>query len=218
MSGNHNGKARIDYFVQLSECAHPLATLTGGNIFGYGEVTETFADGTSKIYTYSNEQEEANPQQPFMHTTPNYGNGLLESILTLDSLGNDVQLQEYNYTYKISPDTVHAFHYSFHGSTPILYNYNIHWPVQAYSHTLNYMDRYNEYSANSYDDDCRLRNSATSVGNQHLTKTYHYADDRTDAVSQGHHSWAKKHIQPERRKNCNQRRSYTPDIRPPRCQ
>lgn len=123
MSGNHNGKARIDYFVQLSECAHPLATLTGGNIFGYGEVTETFADGTSKIYTYYNEQEEANPQQPFMHTTPNYGNGLLESILTLDSLGNDVQLQEYNYTYKFSPDTVHAFHYSFHGSTPILYNY-----------------------------------------------------------------------------------------------
>ena len=184
MSGNHNGKARVDYFVQLSECAHPLATLTGGNIFGYGEVTETFADGTSKVYTYSNKQEEANPQQPFMHTTPNYGNGLLESILTLDSLGNDVQLQEYNYTYKISPDTVHAFHYSFHGSTPILYNYNIHWPVQAYSHTLNYMDRYNEYSANFYDDDCRLRNSETSVGNQHLTKTYHYADDRTDAVSQ----------------------------------
>ena len=50
MSGNHNGKARVDYFVQLSECAHPLATLTGGNIFGYGEVTETFADGTSKVY------------------------------------------------------------------------------------------------------------------------------------------------------------------------
>lgn len=178
-----NRTAKIDYLVQLSECTHPLTTLTGGNAFGYGEVTETYADGTKKQYTYRNNAEEENLGQPYLRPSPNYGNGLLESVLTMDSLGNDVQLKEYNYAYKMAPVTIHAFHDSFHGSCPYLYQYNVRWPVLEYAHTINYQDGYTEYTTSSHDDECRLTETTTTVNGTSHTQLYRYPEEFTDSAS-----------------------------------
>ena len=165
------------YLAQTSACTHTLSTLKGGNSFGYDEVTETFHDGSSVRYKYHNEEEE-DDTHPFIHTNIIYLNGLLKSVEVINNRGYQSSLTEYDYSYKLSTDTVYAF---FYNGACYPYKYQIKWPVLSTKHQITYDDwgLAVEHRDLFYNDNCFLTKEVISNyrNNDSYVKQYYYSND-----------------------------------------
>lgn len=125
-----NETATATYLMQTSEASMPLTSLKGGNIFGYGTITEKFQDGTESIHTFHNEAEET-PDYPFLPTTIDYFNGLPESVITHDAAGNRVKEEEYVYSSSSPGKIVYGFVFRNYEETHP-YHYSIQWPYLSF--------------------------------------------------------------------------------------
>ena len=172
-------KAVVVYLVQTSDCTHTLSTLKGGNTFGYDEVTETFGDGSSKIYSFHNETEIVDGNV-YRHTNVDYSNGLLEGITCYDSNGVEVYEQAFSYNNVLSKDTVFAFYYLSQATYLIYYQYNVYWPVLSYTHTQTFHNGTNDWveeRLTSYDDKLRIVTDSVLMRNTGYSIHHKYASD-----------------------------------------
>lgn len=166
------------YLMQTSESTLPMATLKNGNIFGYGTVTETFADGSKNVYTYHN-QEESPSGYPFLPGQVDYFNGLLQCVVTYDSDDREVRRMDYVYSDQTAPQTLYGFVFRMY-ETPYPYSYRILWPYLFRSRVLeNGKVTEHDYTLN---DHFQVATDVYRSDNDTYTRKYTYATERSGGI------------------------------------
>ncbi len=176
------------YVMQPSESTTPMTSLKNGNIYGYGKVTESFADGTKRVTTYHNEAE-SETDYPFYTPEVNYYNGLPESAVTYDKQGNEVCGESYAYTHINSPVTLYGFVYRNYGMA-YFYSYTPEWITLAQKNrTDRFADSGNPDSTSrtvtvnyTYNDDLVPLTEQYACGQDRFTNSYRYAGDFSGSV------------------------------------
>lgn len=171
-----------EYLVQNSEAVTPMGTLKDGYIYGYDRVTETRGDNTSVIRTYHNEPETHDSDYPFIPSTPNCYNGLLESesfMRGATCLGR----AEYEYT-QLYGHTVYGFMLREGELKYYFYKYVICWPSLARKAEMTYgrngdMEKETNYF---YNDDFQLSHEEFRVDGKTYKRKYIYAGDKAGTI------------------------------------
>lgn len=171
------------YVMQPSESTTPMTSLKNGNIYGYGKVTERFADGTKRVTTFHNEAE-SETDYPFYTPEVNYYNGLPESVVTYDKQGNEARRESYTYTHTNSPETLYGFVYRNYGMA-YFYSYTPEWiTLVQKNRTDTFADSGNPDNASrtitvnyTYNDDLVPLTEQYVCGQDRFTSSYRYAKD-----------------------------------------
>ena len=169
------------YLMQQSESTTPMTSLKNGNIYGYGTVTETFADGSKNVYTYYNEAESASGY-PYLTPEINYYNGLLDMKQTYDADGNEVRNEYNSYSNGNAGKTIYGFAYRNYGEA-YPYSYFVEYPYvvqKNITETSNGQSREEIYNYTYNGDILPVTEMLQSSGERYVKKHY-YADDFTDS-------------------------------------
>ena len=169
------------YLMQHSESTTPMTSLKNGNIFGYGTVTETFADGTRNVYTYYNEPESSSGY-PFLTPDINYYNGLIDMKQTYDAAGNEVRNEYYSYSNGTAGRTIYGFSYQNYGEA-YPYSYSVEYPYvvqKDVTETSDGQERKETYNYTYNADILPVTETVQADGERHVKKHF-YAGDFTDS-------------------------------------
>jgi YD repeat-containing protein len=165
------------YLMQHSESTTPMASLKNGNMYGYGTVTETFADGAKTIYSYYNTPESASGY-PFLTPDINYYNGLLEMKQTYNAAGDEVKNESYSYSHKTADTSIYGFAYQNYGEA-YPYTYTVEYPYVDQKDVTEMSD--GEYREEvytyTYDNNVLLKSETLHAVNDTYASKYFYAGD-----------------------------------------
>ena len=167
------------YLMQQSESTTPMTSLKNGNIYGYGTVTETFADGSKNVYTYYNEAESASGY-PFLTPEINYYNGLLDMKQTYDAAGNETRKEYYHYSNGNAGKTIYGFVYRNYGEA-YPYTYYVEYPYVVQKNvveTTNGQSRDEIYNYTYNSDILPVSETLQTDGDRYINR-YFYAGDFT---------------------------------------
>lgn len=174
------------FLVQTSEPIQPLTTLLNDNIFGYTQVTENYADGTSKMFEYNNEPENIEENRnPFIPRNINYYNGKLINDYLYDKDGQEVMTHEYEYTYNASKNVVRGFVNMFKHQASEIYLYQPIYGLPSRTITTekfadSELEERTEYSYNKDNQKTHEVHSNKVDSYEHVTK---YANDYSGNIS-----------------------------------
>lgn len=169
------------YLMQHSESTTPMTSLKNGNIFGYGTVTETFADGSKNVYTYYNE-EESSSGYPFLTPDINYYNGLIDMKQTYDAGGNEVRNEYYSYSNGTAGRSIYGFSYRNYGEA-YPYSYLVEYPYVVQKNVTETSDgrsREEIYNYTYNGDILPVTETLRADGDRHVKKHF-YAGDFNDS-------------------------------------
>lgn len=169
------------YLMQRSESTTPMASLKNGNMYGYGTVTETFADGSKNVYTYYNEPESTSGY-PFLTPDINYYNGLIDMKQTYNAAGNEVRNEYYSYSNGTAGRSVYGFSYQNYGEA-YPYSYFVEYPYvvqKDVTETSDGQERKETYNYTYNADILPVTETVQANGERHVNKHF-YAGDFTDS-------------------------------------
>lgn len=169
------------YLMQRSESTTPMASLKNGNMYGYGTVTETFADGSKNVYTYYNEPESTSGY-PFLTPDINYYNGLIDMKQTYNAAGNEVRNEYYSYSNGTAGRSVYGFSYQNYGEA-YPYSYLVEYPYvvqKDVTETSDGQERKETYNYTYNADILPVTETVQANGERHVNKHF-YAGDFTDS-------------------------------------
>lgn len=168
------------FLTQTSEPVMPLSSVNGGYTWGFGEVTETFSDGTRNVYTYHNEPE-TRPEYPYVPTEMKPDNGLLLTADSYDANNNILRSESNSYNTVTSSDLVYAFVYK-PAEKPVLYSYQMRYPYQESSEVCE--DGRTVSTAYTYNENLLKRTETVTDSDSQIATSYKYCTDFSDNVHQ----------------------------------